>query len=362
MAVPIPDPPFGGVTFETILQRMFDNMDSGLDTSEGSLAWNLLAPLAIELAQVHAAMDQAVEFGFLQEAYGKFLDARAQEHGVTRKAAVKATGQVTFSGVNGTVIPAGRTVTTTVAAGSEQSAVSFQTTAQATITAGTADVAIEAVNAGLDGNVPAGSITRIVGLISGVSSVTNAAATTGGADIESDEALRDRTLEAVAANDGAGTPDDYNRWALEVSGVGAASTTPIWNGAGTVRVMILDTNLDPAGAPLISDVADYIETLRPIGATVTVDTPTAVAVPISVTLSMEPGYTVVGQTTAVEAALQTYFDTLGPGDDVILTEVGAAIVTSQGVADYSSLLLDGVAANKVISATQIAQLGAVTLS
>lgn len=361
MAIPIPDPGFDQSADE-LRVRMFSNMDSGLDQAEGSLIWNLTQPLAIELAQVYAAMNLVVEFGFLQESYGQFLDARAEEHGVTRKPASKATGEVTFSGTNGTVIPAGTLVSTTVAPGSTGPSVSFVTTEVGTIAAGTAVVGIEAVDPGLEGNVPAGAITRLSGLITGVSGVTNAAATTGGADLESDDDLRQRVIDAVTAFNGAGTADDYRIWALEVEGVGSASVEPLWNGAGTVRVLVMDADGNPAGAPLITEVEAYIDERKPIGADVTVIAPTVEAVDVVATLVMEAGFTVVGVTDAVEERLAAYFDGLVPGDDVIRNEVGAVIVTTPGVADYTTLTLDAAATNKAITATQIAQLGTVTLS
>lgn len=362
MPISIPDPPFGDQTEEAVRERMFSSMDSGLDQAQGSMAWNLIAPLAIEMNKLWVALDQVVEYGFAQSTYGLFLDARAEEHGVTRKAAVAATGTVTFNGTNGVVIPAGTQVSNTVLAGSPDEPVVFETDAIGTISGGTVDIAVTAVEAASAGNLPAASIDRLVTIIAGITSITNAAATTGGTDEETDEELRTRLLDAIAAREGAGTKDDYETWALEVEGVGYATCEPLWSGAGTVRVMILDPDGQPASAGLQTTVGDYIETLRPIGASVTVSTPTLVTQTVSATLTMETGFTVAGQTSAVEASLQAYYDSLGVGDDVIYNEVLAAIVTTQGVADVASLLVAGGSTNVAISGTQKADLGTVTLS
>ncbi|MDX1744357.1 MAG: baseplate J/gp47 family protein [Halobacteriales archaeon] len=362
MPISIPDPPFGTETEDSIRDRMFTNMDSGLDQAQGSMAWNLISPLAIEVAKLWAALDEVVEYGFAQTAYGKFLDARAEEHGVTRKGAAPATGTVRFNGTNGTVIAAGTQVSNTVLAGSVEEPQVFETDSGGTISGGFVDLAVTAITDGADGNLPANAIDRLVTIIAGVTSVDNAAATTGGVDEETDDELRDRLLAAVAAREGAGTPDDYETWAMEVEGVGAATAEPVWAGAGTVRVMILDSNLDPASAGLQTDVADYLETKRPIGASVTVDTPSIVTHAISATLTMESGFTVAGVQSAVEAAIQAYYDTLSTGDDVIYNEVGAAIVQTQGVADYSSLLVNGGSTNVTVSGTEKAEMGTVTLS
>lgn len=359
--VDVPTPPFGLLVTDAVLrQRMLDRLQSNIDKSEGSLAFSLISPFAVELDRLYDQLDLVVELGFAQTTYGGFLDARAEEHGITRRPASIASGQVTFTGSNGVLVPSGTLVSTVGTAGS--TAVTFRTLADGTISGGSVTVDVVAVVAGASGNVPAGAISQVVGFISGVTTITNAVETSGGADLESDDLLRARLIQAVSGALGAGTADDYEKWALEVPGVGFARTTPLHAGAGTVLVQILDTEGEPATAGLISDVEDYIATLSPIGADVTVDTPTSVVVDVDVTVSVEPGYTVGVVEGGIVTAVTAYFDTLGPGDDVILTEVGAAIVTVPGVADYSGLQLDAVASNKVIAATEIAQLGTVTVT
>jgi len=362
MPISIPDPPFGDQTEEAVRERMFTSMESGLDQAQGSMAWNLIAPLAIEIGKLWTALDQVVEFGFAQTTYGQFLDARAEEHGVTRKTATVATGTVTFTGTTGVVVPAGTQVSNTVLAGSPDEPVIFQTDADGTLVAGTVDITVTAVAAGSNGNLPAASIDRMVTVVAGITATTNAAEFTGGTNEETDEELRTRLLDAISAREGAGTVDDYVTWATSVSGVGSASCEPLWNGAGTVRVMILDVDLQPASAPLQTEVGDYIETIRPIGADVTISTPTLDTHTISATLTMETGFTVSGVQTAVETAIQAYYDSLDVGDDVVYNEVGAAIVQTLGVADFASLLVDGAAVNVVIGATEKANMGVVTLS
>lgn len=86
----------------------------------------------------------------------------------------KATGTVTITGTANTVIPAGTLLTEST------SSVQFKTTAQAQIGAeGTVDVAVICAEGGTEGNVAASS-TFTVQNLSAVTSITNAAAFTGG--------------------------------------------------------------------------------------------------------------------------------------------------------------------------------------
>lgn len=244
-------------TEETILQRMLDALPGDIDKSEGSFARDALAPVAAELAQAAIWAQQVLERGFAQTTFGDYLDYRADERGMTRRAAVKATGKVTFTGTNGTVIAAGTVVTTT----SSQTALAirFTTDAQVTIGAGgTVDANITAVEAGDTGNVVAGTITLMETPISGVTSVTNAAATSGGEDEESDESLLTRLLARVRSTPAGGNKADYENWAMEVTGVGAVRCFPVEYGPGTVSISIVDTNKEGASQPLVDQVQDYI--------------------------------------------------------------------------------------------------------
>ena len=89
----------------------------------------------------------------------------------------KATGTVTFTGEAGATIASGTIVETS-------DGIQFKTTEAGTIEAEatTVDVAVEAILAGTTGNVAIDGIDVIPKKIEDVTSVTNAAATTGGTD------------------------------------------------------------------------------------------------------------------------------------------------------------------------------------
>lgn len=94
-------------TYDAILQRLLDAAPSDVDKREGSFIYDALAPAALELAQAYVALDQILQIGFVQTAYDNYLDLKASEFGITRKAAVAATGTVTVTGTAGILIPAG---------------------------------------------------------------------------------------------------------------------------------------------------------------------------------------------------------------------------------------------------------------
>lgn len=244
-------------TYETILQRMLDTLPSDLDKSEGSFIWDTLSPAAIELALAAIWAQEVLRRGFASTTFGAYLDLRCEEHGITRRPVVKATGQVTFTGTPGTVIPAGTRVST--ASSEAAPAIFFATKSDATIGAGgTVTVDIEAVEAGASGNVAAGTITMLAQPVAGVTSVTNAAATAGGLDEEDDASLLARYLQRVRSPSAGGNKADYVNWAMEVPGVGGVSVVPVRDAPGTVSIAIINTNKVPADQALIDQVQNYI--------------------------------------------------------------------------------------------------------
>ena len=364
MPVPIPIPAFRTQTAEVVRRRILSQVSSDLDVAEGSTIWNMVEPQVQEFAVLWSLLDYMVGLGFLQTAVGDFIFARGEERGVFRKEASTASGTVTFTGTAGATVNQGVVVSNTVVGGSEDDLVFYVVTDSVTIAAGetTVDAEVVAGTIGAIGNIAAEQVNQIQSAVTGITSVLNAEAITGGADAESVEDFRIRALEFVQAARGSGTIDDYSIWAKEVDGVGPVTIQAVWNGAGTVRVLVTDAQGDPAPDALVAEVAEYIGDRAPIGATVTVAAPSTEAVDVAVTVTVDADSTVSGVTPEIENVLSDLFDTLAVGDDVVLTKVGAVIASVKGVSDYSSLMLDSAAANKVIASDTLATLGEVTVS
>lgn len=235
-------------------------------------------------------------------------------------------------------------------------------------------VEVEANTPGQSGNVDAGTITQLLTPIAGVASVINPESLSGGAEVESDALYRQRLLEDDAAPQGAGNVADYVRWAKQYPPIGYVSVQPLWAGAGTVRVIVTDQQNNPVSATVTSGLQAVLDPvaglghgLAPIGAIVTVATPTTVAVAVAATLTLASGYSLddasmIPVRSDVNASLADYINSLIPGDDVILNHVKARFFAVPGVIDISGVLLNGVAANVTIAALEVAQMGTVSLA
>lgn len=345
-------------TEQVIRDRMLAAINSLLDKREGSFTWDSVAPVALELAELYIQLGHLHRVSFVTASYGGYLDLRAQEWGLTRHPATHATGVITLTGTAGVVVPVGTKFRT-------GAGVEFELTADAGIDAGgTGTGGIRAVVAGTAGNVLAEAITEIPTAIQGLQSVTNAEPTSGGAEVETDDMLRERLLERMSRPATSGNIYHYIQWAKAVPGIGDARVVPIWDGPGTVKVILLDNNRQPASAELVAEVVSYIEAERPIGALVTVVAATGVPINVSVTISYDAGlYTLEETTAAVEQAIAAYLAQVAfRQDQVSYAKLGSVIMGVDGVLDYSDLLVNGSTVNITIDTAEVPVLGTVTLS
>ena len=335
---------------ETIHKRMMENLPPDIDDMENGFPWDFTKPTALEKAEMlEFHLVETLKIMFPMWAYDEWLDYHAKGRGITRKPANAASGELLITGISGTTIPAGFKFAAPATADSP--AIEYQTTEKYTIGEdGTVRVQITAVEAGPKGNVPANTVTLMMTPIKGITSITNEANITGGTEVENDDELRNRIMEIDAASEASfvGSDGDYKRWAEEVPGVGTALVMPEWAGPGTVRVVVIDANGQPANAAIIAAVYDNImspgdrlQRKAPIGATVTIEVPTAKELNYTFTLELKAGE---NQETVLErfkAQLRTYYVEAKKDGVVRYNRVSSILTNTDGVKDFTDLTING---------------------
>lgn len=242
-------------------------------------------------------------------ATGTTLDALAELVGVTRLPAQPARVSLRFTlseaRPTAVTIPKGTRVT-------PDGALYFATTQVLTIASGqlTGDVVSQATvaGAGYNGFTP-GQIATIVDPVAFVASVQNIDTSSGGTDVESDDALRERGRLAPASFSTAGPAKAYEYWAKSadstIADVAIDSPSP---GAVDIYVLL-------AGGQIpTQDVLDKVSAVvndryrRPLTDNVTVLVPTTVSYDISLTyyISQERVTEEAAIRAAVEEAVTEY--------------------------------------------------------
>ena len=339
-------------TEQKLIENMLGNIDGNYDRSEGTFFYDVIAPAAIEMAKLYREADSILDKGFADTASAKDLDRIVSQFGINRKKATKSTGYVTVTGLNGSKIFSGEKVAC--------DNVSFTFLENKTIENNTAEVLVECCTYGSDGNVPAGSLKYFPKTLKGLQSVTNKEAFTNGYDEETDDELRERYYIKVRTPATSGNVYHYKQWCLEVTGVGGCRIFPLWNGNGTVKCVIMNSNKKAADKKLIESVKDHIEKNRPIGADVTVTSVVEKTINVKVKLSIENGYSLDFIKEKVKKQLEDYFEgTALKNDYISYAKIGAIILDCQGVEDYSRLLLNDGTENISINEEEVCVLGGI---
>ncbi|AOK33971.1 baseplate J/gp47 family protein [Burkholderia cenocepacia] len=313
--------PFQRKTLSTLLAEVAADISSALQGADALLRFGVLRVIG----KVQAGMSN-LQFGYLDwiakmavpfTAEDEYLEGWAALKKVFRKAPSQAKLTAKFTGATGKPLSAGTPVV-------RGDGVSYTTAATETVGSdGTVTVTIIADVGGVSGNADPGTIVSLSVAVDGIQTagvvIANVAA---GSDIENDDSLRERMLEAYQNPPQGGDLQDYVGWAKDVPGVTRAWCAPNGFGAGTVVIYTMWDNAEashggfPQGADGVSQfdkgprgaprgtvasgdqlvVADYIVNLQPVTALVYSCSP--IANNLTITLSG-----LAAATTATRAAI-----------------------------------------------------------
>jgi uncharacterized phage protein gp47/JayE len=220
-------------TLTELIQRIEADFDARISGAESPLRRSVLKVLARVISAtvhlLHGRLSWLAKQLFPDTSEKTNLVRQASLYGITKKDAQKATGTGTATGTDSTGIPSG-----TILRRSDGE--EFETTASATISSGTATLQLQAVDAGVDGNTASGITITMISPIPGVDTTVtvDAPGIIGGIDLETITPLRNRLITRIQNPPHGGTASDYEKWALEVSGVTRAFYYSQPQGLGTV--------------------------------------------------------------------------------------------------------------------------------
>ncbi|VVQ19869.1 baseplate J/gp47 family protein [Pseudomonas fluorescens] len=308
---------------------------------------------------------------------GADLDSWMADFGFFRLSASFATGSVTYSRftpTNSALIPIGALVGSTD--GSQQYAVTIDTTnplysaglAGYLIPAGTssATVPVMASTAGAAGNALIGTVTVIVGTISGVDTVTNSAVFTNGVDPETDQAFRARFVLWVQSLSKATKAAIQFALSSIQQGVSYTLTENQDYSGNTLYGYFYAVVDDGSGAPsgaFLSSAASAIESARGFTTRYGVFAPVLVTANVSMTITTDASVSHSAVVAQVTTALQSYISKLSLGQILPFTQLASiAYGVSPAVTNVSGVLLNGSTADLGATNKQVIRPGTVTVA
>lgn len=349
---------------EEIKLEMLNNIDDTLDKSQNSFIHDAMAGTALELASFYMGLDFVKDKLDINNLEGKELeDYVYQRTGLRRKLATYATTLVEIAGEEGTIVNEGMLVST--------GDVDYEVVEESILdSTGKATVKVEAMEAGSIGNAPSGAINEFPVAINGLVSVANPSPITNGYDEENDETYLERYYGRIRTPATSGNKYHYQIWAKEVTGVGDARVTPLWNGDNTVKVIIINSNKEVADVGLVESVQEHIdpgirglgEGVAPIGAFCTVVSADSKAIDINANIAIDSKNNLEDVILMVKSNIKEYFKEVAFKESIIsYAKIGSIVLSTESVIDYSDLLVNNGTSNIPILDDEIATLGEVVL-
>ncbi|HFQ8798591.1 TPA: baseplate J/gp47 family protein [Clostridioides difficile] len=328
---------YSSQTYDVVKNRTLSNIDLEVYKGEGSFLSDMVSPVNAELAKFYIELSYLHKKAFIEDNFDDFLDKRVNEFGVYRKLGTEATGEVIFEGKVGTTIQNGTIIS--------YNELLFVVIKDIVISSEIEQNAspVQALEIGIRYNIPASTEFKLQDEINGITKIYNDLAFRGGTEIETDEELKERFYKIQKNQATSGNKAHYEAWALEVEGVYNAKVYPRWNGAGTVKVLLFGQNNQAVDTEIIKRCREHIEEEMPIGATLTVATPSILDISISATIKLETGYTIDFVKESFLESINSYL--INVNKEIIYTKVSAILASTEGLHDFSNLLLNNKAEN-----------------
>ena len=215
-------------SYEELMERKLAMTQDKRDRRQGSLIFDAMGPNAAETAAFYADLTMLEDRTFADTATGDDLTRRCAERGVIRKEATKATFYGSFVDAEGESYP--------VKPGERFYLEPYY---YQVLMEENGRVVLECETAGEDGNSYLGTLLP-VNHLEGLAEAKLTELRTDGEDAESDDMLRKRYMDSFSADAFGGNIADYKLKVGALQNVGGVKVYPVWQGGGTVKLVIID--------------------------------------------------------------------------------------------------------------------------
>lgn len=357
------------ITREVILNRMLDRVrevNPEIDTREGSLIYDALAPASIELRLMYMEFDVIMNETFADTAHREWLIKRCKERGIVPYGAKYAIHKGVFT-----------PDTVEIAIGERLSLETLNYIVTEKISAGIYKLQCETI--GITGNHYFGAMVPI-NYIAGLETATLTELLIPGEDEEATEDLRKRYFSSFRDNPYGGNIADYRQKTNAIQGVGGTKVYPVWNGGGTVKLVIINSDFAKPTTELITAIQTAVDPVTnsgqgvgvaPVGHVVTVEGITEETINIMTTITYQSGWDYAACKTYIETVIDAYFIELAKvweATQTVLTDSGLIVRVSQietrlldvtGILDIENTTINGVAGNLTVGPKKIPKRGTI---
>lgn len=351
-------------TFEIIIERMLERAKSlyeqngtPIDTSEGSIIYNILAPEAWELSEAYVAIDNVLDCTFADTAPREELILRARERGIEIKKATKAILKGEFN------------IDIELDSRFTLEDLSYRAIEKI----GDCVFKMECETAGTIGNKKFGEIIPIE-YIEGLENSKLSELLIPGTDEEDTESFRSRYFESFEIQSFGGNRADYIAKIKSISGVGGVKLVRATDKDKKIYATIITSEYNTPSATLVNDVQTIIDPSQnngngygcaPIGHVVVINACSNAIINISADIALDTGYTWEEVNELVNNKISDYLLSLRKEWEsstnlvVRIAQISSKIVSVQGIEDINNIKINDVASNYMCNVNEIPVMGSV---
>lgn len=349
-------------SYDNILRRMLAEIPDNMDKRPSSPIWNGLAPVASELANEYIEIQIYKDQTYVLTAIGENLDTIGENYSIPRKKATYAERiiQLTDTNDNLTNVPIGSRFSVP----DSDSSITYIITRYLE----TGKAVVQCEQAGVIGNEYTGELLPLFS-IDTLKEVIIISTETPAQDEEDDDTYRARIIDKLNTKGFAGNIRAYKDMIDEISGASEPKVFPVWNGGGTVKLSVLDSEYNAITSEFQSEIKELIDPIAytglgvgmaPIGHQVTIDTPTEVTINIEADVDLDT--VTIGQVQEpAEEYLEEYLLSVRKDwvdneyTSVYIAQIVASILKVSGIKNVSNVKINGVASDINLENTALEQ-------
>lgn len=354
------------MTVDYIMERMLNQVSEEIDQREGSIIYDALMPCAIELANMYMELDMVLDEAFADTASMEYLAKRAAERGMLPNPATFACVKAKFIGAN-------------PREGLRFSCQEFNYCVVRQLEDGQDGiyyVELQCEEGGSEPNSVLGQLEPATteDYVEGLQYAEIVDILVPGEDEEDQEVFRERYFDSFQEKAFGGNVADYKDKVHKIDGVGGVKVQPVWNGGGTVKLTIVDSEYQKPTDEFIESVQQQIDPTKdgagtgiaPIGHVVTVVGVAEKEISVSFSITYEPDYSFIMLKPQIEAAIDDYFKEIAQNWEeetagvVRISQMEYRMLNIDGILDVTDTKLNGNAANIILESNEIPVRGSVS--
>lgn len=357
-----------------ITERMLKRVSNDVDKREGSLIYDAIVPTAIEFELLYAVLDYYIKNTFGDTADRDFLIERAKERGLTPKKSSPAVVKVKVD------TDYAKDYTLPKNSRFSYDDVNYRITKKLEAV-GMYEAVCE--TSGEKGNKVSGTIIPIE-YIPELKKAELVEIVRPGEEEEETELFRKRYLESFETQAFGGNIQDYQRKIKQIAGVGGVKVEPIWQGAGTVKIVFCTSKNEPPTKELVSEVQEYVDPIpyaqqgvgiAPVGHRVTVFGAEWQKINIGLKIVFNGASSFTNKKERITEIIQKYFDEINKnwqktqtvtttryeniGLTVRISQIEARLIAEEFVQDISHTTLNGKEDNIQLDPYNLAMIGTI---